>query len=214
MVPLINSYHSIYVKLVIITMIGLITYFAPSPVIAATTSNIILIRLVDANNNPIARVGLTAWWDNTACSQAFGYTGKDGVASLNLPPGQYYFTGDVTELRNRAVYTKDMQNMNGTTFYFISKPISINEKTENIIVMIDNTNYINIVDLAGLQGFQVHIRQKDLGISTNIHVRPQHSCLRLYIPQRMQYIIEQVEGISHMQWPIYATPGSQFILPF
>lgn len=188
----------------------LFVYLLQGSIGQATAKNNVSLRLVDVNMNPIAHVRLTAWRTNAFSPQKSAYTGLDGITSLNLPPGQYYFTGDITKLKNRAPYIDGLNNLNTTTLYFISKPFSISDNIEFIALKIDSANYINLVDIAGVKGFQVHISQSDLGIETNVCLNANHNWLKLYLPTRMQYTIQKIDGILHMQWPIYAAPGLQF----
>lgn len=188
----------------------LFVYLLQGSVGQATAKNNVALRLVDVNMNPIAHVRLTAWRTNVFSPQNSAYTGLDGIASLKLPPGQYYFTGDITKLKNRAPYIDGLNNLATTTLYFISKPFSISNNKEFIALKIDSADYINLVDIAGIKGFQVHISQSDLGIETNVCLKANHNWLKLYLPTRMQYTIQNIDGILHMQWPIYAAPGLQF----
>lgn len=201
------------VKIRYITIAVVTICFVQNPLVQAA-GNTVRLRLFDANKSPIARISLTAWQVNNTNAQGVVCTGLDGTVLFNLPPGQYYFTGNITELKTRTIYAKGLKNSNETTFYFISAPVIINNKPENVAFTIDSANYINITDIARLHGFKLHISQKDLGIGASIHLGADHNNLRLYLPLRMQYIVQQAEGISHMQWPIYAAPGAQFILPF
>ena len=198
------------VLLIVITLLGISSF--PNSAVQAAANNTIQLRLLDVNANPIFHVRLTAWRVNSSHSQDSGNTGANGTASLHLPPGQYYVTGDITALKNRTAYAAGLKNNNTTTIYFISSPIIIGESTGIITLTIDNASFINIADISGRKGFQVHISQRDLGIETNVGVAANHNWLRLYLPIRMQYTIQQVEGILHLQWPIYAAPGLQFIL--
>lgn len=188
----------------------LFVYLLQGSVGQATAKNNVALRLVDVNMNPIAHVRLNAWRTNAFSPQKSAYTGLDGITSLKLPPGQYYFTGDITKLKNRAPYNDGLNNLATTTLYFISKPFSINDNIEFIALKIDSADYINLVDIAGIKGFQVHISQSDLGIETNVCLKATHNWLKLYLPTRMQYTIQKIDGILHMQWPIYAAPGLQF----
>lgn len=188
----------------------LFVYLLQGSIGQATAKNNVALRLVDVNMNPIAHVRLTAWRTNAFSPQNSAYTGLDGITSLKLPPGQYYFTGDITKLKNRAPYIDGLNNLATTTLYFISRPFSISDNIEFIALKIDSANYINLVDIAGIKGFQVHISQSDLGIETNVCLNANHNWLKLYLPTRMQYTIQKVDGILHMQWPIYAAPGLQF----
>jgi hypothetical protein len=188
----------------------LLVYVFHGSVVQATANNNISLRLVDVNTKPIAHILLTAWRTNILSPQSSGYTGLDGKTSLKLAPGQYYFTGDITELKSRAPYAAGQNNLNMTTFYFISKPFIVSDNSECIELAIDSASYINLVDIAGIKGFQIQISQRDLGIETNVRLNANHNWLKLYLPTRMQYTIQKVDGILHMQWPIYAAPGLQF----
>ncbi|WP_371373778.1 hypothetical protein [Sporomusa aerivorans] len=212
--PFAHHCHCSYLKILAIILTVLTICFTATVAVQAAAGNTVRLRLVDANNSPVSRISLSAWQVNGPSAQATVYTGLDGTALLTLPPGKYYFTGDITNLKARAIYTRGLHNTNETTFYFISKPVVLGNKPENIVLTIDSADYINIVDIAKLQGFQLHISQKELGITANIRLGARHNSLRLYLPLRKEYIIQQVAGLSHMQWPIYATPGSQFILPY
>lgn len=212
--PFANRGHGFSGKITALILTILVICLTPAIAAQAAAGSSVRLRLVDVNNSPVARISLSAWPVNAPAAQATAATGPDGAALLDLPPGKYYFTGDVTELKTRAIYTKGLPNTKETTFYFISKPVVIGNKPETLVLTVDSAEYINIVDIAKLQGFQLHISQKELGITANIRLGARHNCLRLYLPLRKEYIIQQVAGLSHMQWPIYATPGSQFILPY
>lgn len=194
---------------VVITILAI--YSFQSPVVQAAVDNNISLRLVDIDNNPVARVNLKACRVNASYVQAEGCSDINGMIALKLPPGQYYFTGDITGLNNNPDYTAGLKNYNMATLYFISKPVAIGGNSGIIVLAIDNASYINIADIAGSKGFQVHVSQKKLGIETNVRLGANHNSLRLYLPTRMQYTIQQV-GALYLQWPIYAAPGLQFII--
>ncbi|AJQ25910.1 hypothetical protein [Pelosinus fermentans] len=202
--------QSIFKILIIIIVFGLSSL--PNSIIEAAANNMIPLQLLDLNANPLSHVRLTAWRINTSHSQDSGHTGASGTALLHLPPGQYYVTGDITTLKNQTAYAAGLKNNHTTTLYFISTIFTVSENTKMSTLTIDNTNYIDIADISGVKGFQIHLSQRNLGIETNVSIAGNHNWLRLYLPTRMQYTIQQVEGILHLQWPIYAAPGLQFIL--
>ncbi|MBP2664084.1 MAG: hypothetical protein H6Q71_2032 [Firmicutes bacterium] len=206
----IHYQQSIFKILIIIIVFGLSSL--PSSIVEAVASNMIQLQLLDLNATPIPHMRLTAWRINTSHPQNSGYTGTSGTALLHLPPGQYYVTGDITALKNRTTYAAGLKNNHTTTLYFISTIFSVDENTGTMALTIDNTSYIDIADISGVKGFQIHLSQRNLGIETNVSTAGNHNWLRLYLPTRMQYTIQQVEGILHLQWPIYAAPGLQFIL--
>jgi hypothetical protein len=188
----------------------LLVYSLQGSVVQTAAKNNTSLRLLDVNTNPIAHVHVTALRTSTHSPQSSGYTSLDGITSLELTPGEYYFTGDISELKNRAPYAADVKNLKMTTLYFISKPFIISNSSGLIDLTIDSKSYINLVDIAGVKGFHVHISQEDLGIETTVRINANHNWLRLYLPTRLQYTIQKADGFLPMQWPIYAAPGLQF----
>lgn len=206
-----NMHYQQFIFKILIIIIFVLS-FLPASSVEAIGSNMIQLQLLDMNANPIPHLRLTIWRINTSHSQDTGHTGASGTVLLYLPPGQYYVTGNITALKNRTTYAAGLKNNHTTTLYFISTIFTVDENTRTMALTIDNTSYIDIADISGVKGFQIHLSQKNLGIETNVSTAGNHNWLRLYLPTRMQYTIQQVEGILHLQWPIYAAPGLQFIL--
>lgn len=179
-----------------------------SPSVAAAHVPVAL-SLLDVNNRPVAHIRLAVWRINIPAPQAFVWTDAGGNASLTLEPGQYYVTGDITALKSLTPYGANRKN-DTTTLFFISKPYTVTWRPTAIDLRIDSKSYISLVDIAGKRGFQVHISQKKTGINTLIRLNANHDCLRLYLPTRLPYTIQNADGALQIEWPVYAAPNQQF----
>ena len=167
--------------------------------------------MVDDNGGLITNVRLAARQAGGHEIRAHGKAGKDGMISMMLPPGRYYFTGEVPVLASNPAYRINLKGRQKIMFYYISPPVEILEKAGEITLTISSANYIDVADIAGNRGFKIHITQHELGINTGLYAHGDATWLRLYLPMYKTYHLANPEGILHLKWPVFVTPGLQFV---
>lgn len=203
------------IRLSALTIAALLLGMCPIP--AADANSIknpppIALRLVDGNGNLVTSVKLSARYAGGNKVQSHGKADKTGIIWIKLPPGRYYFTGDVSILNFSPVYSANFNGSRKMMFYYISEPIDITESTSEITLTINSANYVDVADIAGRNVFKLHVNQDELGINTDIDVRSTSDGVRLYMPMRKIYEFGNTEGVCHLKWPVYAAPGLLVVL--
>lgn len=183
----------------------------PAQANAPQTVNPTAVRLVDDSGDLITNVRLAARQVGGYEIRTHGKSGKDGMIPMNLPPGRYYFTGEVSVLQSNPAYRTNLKGRQKMMFYYISPPVEITEKAGEITLTISSVNYIDLADIAGNRGFRIHITQQELGISTDLHAHGDSTWLRLYPPMYKTYDLANPEGVLHLKWPVFVTPGLQLV---
>lgn len=171
----------------------------------------VAVSLVDDNGATLAGVKLSAKHAGSDRVQDSGKPGESGRILMSLPPGRYYFTGDVSVLNVRPAYSANFKIRQKMMFYYISESLDITENTGDITLKINSANYFDVADIGGEKNFSLHVTQSELGINATIRVRGSSNGVRLFLPMHKQYTFANLEAILHLKWPVYVTPGLQFV---
>jgi hypothetical protein len=170
------------------------------------------VHLVDNTGSLIKNVQLSARHAGSNYVRNHSETKETGIALMILPPGRYYFTGNVSILNSRVPYFTKINSNHTMMFYYISEPVEITGNTREITLTINSADYIDVADIAGAKGFKLHVEQAELGINTVINVHSSSNGVRLFLPMRKTYNFANQQDVFPLEWPVHATPGLHFVL--
>lgn len=179
---------------------------------APSAANPVAVSLLDDSGARIANVRLAARIAGIDRPQdAYESQENSGRIVMNLPPGRYYFTGDVSVLNASPVYSANFKIHTKTMFYYISEPMDIAGDTREITLKVSSAKYIDVADIAGARNFSLHIHQAELGIDTTVDVHGSPNGVRLFLPVYKHYTFANLAAVLHLKWPVYVTPGLHFV---